>query len=1308
MCRYTIHLVRYSLVLILSLSVWSATSLANVCSDGIALPPFLDAGADPNLLLVLDNSGSMLDAAYIDDTTQCVDTLFLKVRDEVDPTVINDDLSLIYAGNFERTDEAGDPIWYRWIPNPDGIEEWQTGECYGDGELLYAEGGFYQASCSLDSYNCPSDTDAPTVIDGCRESRSFFSERLSEANVYWESPAAPEWDASEPYVLGTGSATTFVKYDGLFYKLITANPPPSPPPADINPAIVGVQSHWELVDHTWQAGVSYPTDKIVSYNGMFYEQTVTSTSEEPGKLGNDDWKRLDEGFFAQVGSTIEQGSSTVTVQSCSAPTHSSSNSNDLRIEFLFDGSGTDVEDAIGVSCFEATGNLLNWAASSKFDIQKKILTGGKYFSGADPDEDGRLVMESRGCATKGFVKEIDLTDGATLTFRIAGPQKEQTIVSDDFRTRIDILAVTDSGGFNREYCDEVLRILSNPEYYDNNGDLEAKWKGELQDNTFGCLHGTTDPSEVEPPVANTEMHEFNRSVMDCWQIARGQKPSASGTLKTHCEKIYDGSDEPTTPQQYPWNIGPYDPWHICSGEYDPSGLTKGTGYVGRCWAESASSGGVDPDCNPLTCSESGTVLGQALGEGQYWHDSNWSNYWCDGGNILKCTNKKLVDCADADYSVYLTDTNGDECGGGPDPATRLCDDWDDDGSDDDLACWTDWELTGDGSEGLQSYIAAPVVPHEFNGTGGGTDRCVEYAEWDYCQSLSLDEIIDPSDQVFETGETFNIPASLIDAAVYQQLNVDVPLLSMAGYVKYDLPAVQISPGGEPAERPEGPRGVIYDVANDIRIGVMAFNDNGAATECAADDAGGNIVKHCPDGNRDGAKVIAKVDIGMSFDSSSLEDWDHYEDIIQAINDTQATSWTPLAEAVFNAIGYYGQNDEFRLDPEDFMTAAEAALVTPSDEELIDKWADPVQYWCQENHILIISEGASTADINPLVDTFVTANAEGLVFDDATDSGTDSTCADGLDGSTFLDDMTWFGQNATVTGNAANDSNLYDELLPKYPEDPTNTEHEKSTITTHIITTGTLRGELNGNECEPIEVMTQAADNGAAPTGLMTGEDPDQLEDNLRAVLQSILNRASAGSAASVISSSRSGEGAAYQAVFWPEIPRDNDDDPLVWTGDVHAMFIDELGQLWDDYSSGSGGNGYLYSEDTNGNGVIDPGEGTAPVTCLDGDRRIFYYYNATENRTEICFNTSGQETGTCDPAQTVYCGAPFGEPYTIREFQDYVWSAKDELTGIADGDVIINRVVNPPTAAAGLHPSTLGLWSWDGVTKRYLFTWNDL
>ena len=43
---------------------YAVTLVANVA--GLGEPPFLSYGVDPNLLMVIDNSGSMLDMAYQD------------------------------------------------------------------------------------------------------------------------------------------------------------------------------------------------------------------------------------------------------------------------------------------------------------------------------------------------------------------------------------------------------------------------------------------------------------------------------------------------------------------------------------------------------------------------------------------------------------------------------------------------------------------------------------------------------------------------------------------------------------------------------------------------------------------------------------------------------------------------------------------------------------------------------------------------------------------------------------------------------------------------------------------------------------------------------------------------------------------------------------------------------------------------------------------------------------------------------------------------------------------------------------------
>ncbi len=61
-------------------------------------------------------------------------------------------------------------------------------------------------------------------------------------------------------------------------------------------------------------------------------------------------------------------------------------------------------NATSVTTFAAKGNFLNWVAASKLDVEKEILTGGKYDS-----TNNRLVMESRGCVDKRFVKKVALT-----------------------------------------------------------------------------------------------------------------------------------------------------------------------------------------------------------------------------------------------------------------------------------------------------------------------------------------------------------------------------------------------------------------------------------------------------------------------------------------------------------------------------------------------------------------------------------------------------------------------------------------------------------------------------------------------------------------------------------------------------------------------------------------------------------------------------------------------------------------------------------------------------------------------------------
>ena len=60
--------------------------------------------------------------------------------------------------------------------------------------------------------------------------------------------------------------------------------------------------------------------------------------------------------------------------------------------------------------------------------------------------------------------------------------------------------------------------------------------------------------------------------------------------------------------------------------------------------------------------------------------------------------------------------------------------------------------------------------------------------------------------------------------------------------------------------------------------------------------------------KDGGKIISYIDDGNT----------HITELVSAINNVSATAWTPIAEAYMEAIGYYTQRSELRLNDDDFV------------------------------------------------------------------------------------------------------------------------------------------------------------------------------------------------------------------------------------------------------------------------------------------------------------------------------------------------------------------------------------------------------
>ncbi|MFC1823649.1 pilus assembly protein [Thermodesulfobacteriota bacterium] len=89
------------------------------------------------------------------------------------------------------------------------------------------------------------------------------------------------------------------------------------------------------------------------------------------------------------------------------------------------------------------------------------------------------------------------------------------------------------------------------------------------------------------------------------------------------------------------------------------------------------------------------------------------------------------------------------------------------------------------------------------------------------------------------------------------------------------------------------------------------------------------------------------------------------------------------------------------------------------------------------------------------------------------------------------------------------------------------------------------------------------DEDCEPDAFYLATEGEALESKIIKALQSILQRVSSGTAASVISNSRSGEGAIYQSIFFPAF-NDQLGNKVEWVGQVHATLVDAFGNTRED------------------------------------------------------------------------------------------------------------------------------------------------
>lgn len=306
---------------------------------------------------------------------------------------------------------------------------------------------------------------------------------------------------------------------------------------------------------------------------------------------------------------------------------------------------------------------------------------------------------------------------------------------------------------------------------------------------------------------------------------------------------------------------------------------------------------------------------------------------------------------------------------------------------------------------------------------------------------------------------------------------------------------------------------------------------------------------------------------MSFDQKLTSS------VVTNIRNTSLGPNAPLAEALYEGLCYYKQNSPacYSNTPADYV-ATPSAQGDPyyfCNKDSNGNCATPVagqMVSCCKGYVLMISTGVPTADggspnNQPFGNLMSTAVSNYGVtttqLDDVAYYGKRNDLRSDL---VNAQNVTFYSVNAmggTAGGTALASASKWGGF-----EDSDGNTIPNATGQNCIYPPGSVLGtpgttsnsssewDLNPLDCEPDTYFNANEGKG--------------LTSAIMAAIQDILKKSASGTAASVLASSSTGEGAVYQAYFYPEDPHGISGSTINWTGYTTSFFIDSYGNFRED------------------------------------------------------------------------------------------------------------------------------------------------
>ncbi len=305
-------------------------------------------------------------------------------------------------------------------------------------------------------------------------------------------------------------------------------------------------------------------------------------------------------------------------------------------------------------------------------------------------------------------------------------------------------------------------------------------------------------------------------------------------------------------------------------------------------------------------------------------------------------------------------------------------------------------------------------------------------------------------------------------------------------------------------------GVVQQTWDKVRFGLMFFNYGDKFEGGGRNDKDGGYVSDWITGPGSNISLVTKIE------------------------NTNPSTWTPLAESLYEATRYFG---------------IKASAYQKSNYSA----HDPIQYRCQKNFDIILTDGESTKDENlpggywgsSLTNVSDGFNVKTWMDKIAANEGYSSQWkkhANDMQGTYYLEGVAYWAHMSDLRSDFTGKQNLTTYTVLAFNNSP---------IAQDILKKTAKYGgfiDQNGNGIPDLESEWDQNGNGI-PDNYFKASDGYQLKISLESAISNILKRASSGSAASVVSTSGKAGANIVQALFFPKKVFSSGTE-ISWAGDL--------------------------------------------------------------------------------------------------------------------------------------------------------------